>query len=84
MFRAQCVWKLVQFADKEGKPNPDLRCSGESVISDQRSLPLVTQAYRGERGHMVFFDGKHEDCKNQIGRDEHFDEYALSWVDSLL
>ena len=33
---------------------------------------------------MVFFDGEHEDRKNQIGRDEHFDEYALSGIDSLL
>jgi len=44
----------------------------------------MMQAYRGEGCHVVFFDGKHEDCKNQIGRDEHFDEYALSGVDSIL
>jgi len=44
----------------------------------------MTQTYRGERGRMVFFDGKHEDCKDQIGCDEHLNEYALSGVDSIL
>ena len=33
---------------------------------------------------MVFLHGKHEDCENQIGRDEHLDEHSLGRVDSLL
>jgi len=32
----------------------------------------------------VFFDGKHEDREDQVGRSEHFDEHPLSGVDPLL
>ena len=76
--------KFAQFTDKESKTDPDLRCSRENSVSDQKNRPLGKQTYRGEWGRLVFFDGKHEDRKNQIGRDEHFDEHALSGIDSLL
>ena len=49
-----------------------------------KELPSVAQTYRCERGHLVFFDRKHEDGEDQIGGNEHFDEHALSGVDSLL
>jgi len=55
-----------------------------NAVRDQKSFPSVIQAYRCERGHLVFFDGKHEDRENQEGGDEHLDEHALSGVDSLL
>lgn len=44
----------------------------------------MRQAYRRERGHLVFFDRKHENCENQEGRDEHFDEHSLGRIDPLL
>lgn len=52
-------------------------------MSDEKSDPSITQAYRGERSHLVFFDGKHEDGKDQKGRNKHFDEHPLNWVDPL-
>ena len=58
--------ELVQFADKESKPDPNLRCSGENVVSGQRNCSPVNQAHRCKRGHLVFLDSKHEDRENQI------------------
>jgi len=39
---------------------------------------------RRERGHLVFFDGEHEDRENQIRSNEHFDEHSLGGIDPSL
>lgn len=91
--RAQARTNPVHPVCSEGEPSDNCRSKRSGSVHSPASVkyrPEFTDeesepdSDRRKRGHLVFLDGKHEDCKNQVGRDEHLDEHSLSGVDPLL